>query len=87
MLKAFSGSWPKRCATPSATARADLAATELALPLPSDQRRRPGFSVDGPETRTGGFGPTSMRERAEDGAEYAITSAPGEGTTVRVTWE
>jgi signal transduction histidine kinase len=36
--------------------------------------------------RTGGFGMTSMRERATRiGAEFAVTSRPGEGTTVRVT--
>jgi signal transduction histidine kinase len=37
--------------------------------------------------RGGGFGITSMRERARGlGAELRITSAPGEGTTVQVVW-
>ena len=36
--------------------------------------------------RVGGFGLTSMRERARSiGADFEITSAPGEGTTVLVT--
>ncbi len=35
----------------------------------------------------GGFGLTSMRERAEGlGAEFGLRSAPGEGTTVEVRW-
>jgi signal transduction histidine kinase len=34
----------------------------------------------------GGFGMTSMRERAHAiGAEFSVTSSPGEGTTVMVT--
>ena len=46
-----------------------------------------GFAVHAPETSTGGFGLTSMRERAEGMcAEFAVTSVAGEGTTVRVTW-
>ena len=47
-----------------------------------------GFSV-GPlaEGRAGGFGLTSMRERARAlGAEFTVTSIPGAGATVRVTW-
>ena len=37
--------------------------------------------------RGGGFGLTSMRERARAlGAEFTVTSIPGEGTTVRVVW-
>jgi signal transduction histidine kinase len=36
--------------------------------------------------RTGGFGLTSMRERARMiGAEFSITTSPGDGTTVQVT--
>jgi signal transduction histidine kinase len=47
-----------------------------------------GFAVGAPGThRPGGFGLVSMRERAASvGAELSITSAPGEGTTIRVAW-
>lgn len=47
-----------------------------------------GFPVDAPGGgRTGGFGLTSMRERAAGvGANLTIDSMPGEGTTVRVSW-
>jgi PAS domain S-box-containing protein len=35
-----------------------------------------------------GMGLVNLRERAEEiGAELVITSAPGEGTTIRVTWD
>jgi signal transduction histidine kinase len=46
-----------------------------------------GFTpASGSGTRVGGFGLTSMRERARSiGADFEITSAPGEGTTVLVT--
>jgi signal transduction histidine kinase len=44
-----------------------------------------GFHPDGVVSR--GFGLTSMRERAEGtGASYALTSADGQGTKVRVSW-
>ena len=55
--------------------------------VPDDHRRRTGFTA-APDTagRGGGFGLTSMRERARAiGAEFSVTSAPGQGTTVRVT--
>ncbi|MGY1914490.1 sensor histidine kinase [Blastococcus sp. SYSU DS0973] len=61
-----------------------LSSHPLSLTIRDDGR---GFTVDGPESRTGGFGLTSMRERAEGMcADFVVTSAPGEGTTVRVTW-
>ena len=61
-----------------------LNAHPLCLAVSDDGR---GFPVDAPESRTGGFGLTSMRERAEGmGADFAVTSTPGEGTTVQVTW-
>jgi len=44
-----------------------------------------GFHPD--EVVSRGFGLTSMQERAEGaGASYALTSADGQGTTVRVSW-
>ena len=44
-----------------------------------------GFAAKG-GTRVGGFGLTSMRERAHTiGADFEITSAPGHGTTVLVS--
>ncbi len=61
-----------------------LSAHPLCLAISDDGR---GFPVDAPESRTGGFGLTSMRERAKGMcADFVITSVPGEGTTVRVTW-
>ena len=47
-----------------------------------------GFAASSPAgRRLGGFGITSMTERAAGlGAELSITSEPGEGTTVWVTW-
>jgi signal transduction histidine kinase len=46
-----------------------------------------GFDPDRPaDHRPGGFGLTSMRERAESlGGRLAVTSAPGEGAIVRVS--
>jgi signal transduction histidine kinase len=59
-----------------------LTASPLCLAIIDDGR---GF--DARSGRPGGFGLTSMRERADAmGAEFAVTSAPGDGTTVRVTW-
>jgi signal transduction histidine kinase len=59
-----------------------LAAQPLCLAVVDDGR---GF--DPAVGRPGGFGLTSMRERAESvGAEFSIRSEPGEGTTVEVTW-
>lgn len=59
-----------------------LTAEPLCLAVIDDGR---GF--DPSSGRPGGFGLTSMRERAEAmGAEFAVTSEPGDGTTVRVTW-
>ena len=44
-----------------------------------------GFAPD--EDTSGGFGLTSMRERAASvGGSLVIESAPGEGTTVRLAW-
>ncbi len=58
-----------------------LTAYPLCLAIIDDGR---GFDPNG---RPGGFGLTSMRERAEAmGAEFAVTSEPGDCTTVRVTW-
>ena len=47
-----------------------------------------GFSTGRVEAgRAGGFGLTSMRERARAlGGEFTVTSTPGEGTTIRVVW-
>lgn len=37
---------------------------------------------------SGGMGLGNLRERAEDiGARLVITTAPGEGTDIRVTWD
>jgi signal transduction histidine kinase len=44
-----------------------------------------GFTV--PESAAEGFGLRSMRERADSiGGQLALTSAPGEGTEVRLSW-
>jgi signal transduction histidine kinase len=62
-----------------------LTAVPRSLAITDDGR---GFST-GPlaEGRGGGFGLTSMRERASAlGAEFTVTSSPGAGATVRVTW-
>ena len=60
-----------------------LTASPLCLAIIDDGR---GF--DPSVGRPGGFGLTSMRERARSlGADFSIDSEPGEGTTVRVTWE
>ena len=46
-----------------------------------------GGGFDPAYGRPGGFGLTSMRERADAiGAALTITSAPGHGTAVEVTW-
>jgi signal transduction histidine kinase len=46
-----------------------------------------GHGFDPTYGRPGGFGLTSMRERADAiGAALTITSAPGHGTCVEVTW-
>jgi signal transduction histidine kinase len=46
-----------------------------------------GGGFDPAYGRPGGFGLTSMRERADAiGAVLTITSAPGNGTCVEVTW-
>ena len=59
-----------------------LVADPLELTVEDDGR---GFNPDGVISR--GFGLTSMRERAEGaGASYALKSAGGQGTRVRVSW-
>jgi signal transduction histidine kinase len=59
-----------------------LTADPLCLAIIDDGR---GFDTG--RGRPGGFGLTSMRERAEAmGAEFDVTSEAGCGTTVRVTW-
>jgi signal transduction histidine kinase len=59
-----------------------LTANPLCLAVIDDGR---GF--DTRHGRPGGFGLTSMRERAEAmGADFDVTSEAGCGTTVRVTW-
>jgi signal transduction histidine kinase len=59
-----------------------LTAAPLCLAIIDDGR---GF--DARSGRPGGFGLTSMRERAEAmGAEFEVSSEAGCGTTVRVTW-
>jgi len=62
-----------------------LTAVPLSLPVIADGK---GFAADRPAGgRVGGFGLTSMRERAATiGAGLTIESAPGLGTTVRVSW-
>lgn len=59
-----------------------LSADPVCLAVMDDGR---GFDVH--RGRPGGFGLTSMRERAEGlGADFRVDSEPGEGTTIRVTW-
>jgi signal transduction histidine kinase len=59
-----------------------LTADPLCLAIIDDGR---GFDPSTP--RSGGFGLTSMRQRAASvGARFAIESEPGEGTTVQVIW-
>ncbi len=59
-----------------------LTSEPLVLTVEDDGR---GF--DPREVVSRGFGLTSMRERAEGaGASYALTSADGQGTKVRVSW-
>ena len=59
-----------------------LGGDPLELTVEDDGR---GFHPD--EVVSRGFGLTSMRERAEGaGASYALTSADGQGTKVRVSW-
>jgi signal transduction histidine kinase len=61
-----------------------LAARPFSLTITDNGRGFTAGSVDA--GRAGGFGLTSMRERARAiGAEFAVTSIPGEGTSVRVT--
>ncbi len=46
----------------------------------------PGFSPDAPGARPGGLGLVSMRDRASSvGATLTVSSAPGTGTTVRLS--
>jgi signal transduction histidine kinase len=62
-----------------------LTAVPRSLAITDDGR---GFST-GPlaEGRGGGFGLISMRERARAlGAEFTVTSSPGAGARVLVTW-
>lgn len=59
-----------------------LSAQPLELTVTDDGR---GF--DAPTSAAGGFGLTSMRERAQGvGAVLDVSSTPGEGTTVAVRW-
>jgi signal transduction histidine kinase len=59
-----------------------LTADPLCLAVVDDGR---GF--DPAVGRPGGFGLTSMRQRAESvGASFSVGSVSGEGTTVQVTW-
>jgi signal transduction histidine kinase len=62
-----------------------LDAEPLALTVSDDGQ---GFDPRSPrQGHGGGFGLTSMRERAEGvGAMLAVNSEPGGGTTVRVRW-
>jgi signal transduction histidine kinase len=61
-----------------------LTADPLCLSITDDGK---GFSTgSGDVRRTGGFGLTSMHERARSiGAELSVRSSPGEGTTIQVT--
>jgi signal transduction histidine kinase len=44
-----------------------------------------GFDPSGPEVRGQRLGLTSMQERSTElGATFTVTSAPGEGTTIRL---
>jgi signal transduction histidine kinase len=62
-----------------------LTAAPLSLTVRDDGRGFPAHLPDG--GRSGGFGLTSMRERASSvGATLTIDSEPGKGTTVRVSW-
>jgi signal transduction histidine kinase len=46
-----------------------------------------GFDPSEMPARHSGFGLVSMRERAQSlGASFAVDSAPGTGTTLRITW-
>jgi signal transduction histidine kinase len=66
----------------AACVRVALSGEPLRLHVQDDGR---GF--DPAASSSGGFGLTSMRERAEGlGATFDIGSGPGEGTTVRVIW-
>ena len=59
-----------------------LSAQPLTVTVADDGR---GF--DASAAATGGFGLTSMRERAQGvGAALDVSSVPGQGTTVAVTW-
>ncbi|GAA2726535.1 hypothetical protein CAE01nite_22120 [Cellulomonas aerilata] len=62
-----------------------LDAEPLALTVMDDGA---GFDLDSPRSpHGGGFGLTSMRERATGvGAMLTVDSTPGKGTTVRVRW-
>jgi signal transduction histidine kinase len=62
-----------------------LTASPLSLAVRDDGRGFDASAAD--DDVTGGFGLRSMRERAEGvGATLTVDSAPGEGTTVRVSW-
>ena len=63
-----------------------LTADPLTLAVTDDGS---GFAADDAATgRPGGFGLTSMRERAASvGADFSISSTAGEGTTVAVSWQ
>jgi signal transduction histidine kinase len=70
-----------------AASRIDLVMTATPRCLAICDNGRGFFPGRTTSMRAGGFGTTSMRERAEGlGARLEITSAPGNGTTVRVTW-
>jgi signal transduction histidine kinase len=62
-----------------------LAAGPRSLTITDDGR---GFATGSLDAgRAGGFGLTSIRERARAlGGEFTVTSKPGNGTTVRVVW-
>lgn len=60
---------------------------ELSADPPCLLVRDDGRGFDTATAHGGGFGLTSMRERAAGfGGSLTVTSAPGEGTTVRVMW-